>query len=133
MEMKATINRNANVEDGKMELRLVEDAGRWRWVDEDDTDSEVSGSTIAEAYAAAEMAWDGENWDLHLEHALYATDADDGLEVRRVDDEGVIGYLPTVAADDGPYFATANIDQVIAIMAHDAFRWLDDDGDVVPV
>jgi hypothetical protein len=65
--MKAMINRNGNAEDGRMELRLIQDGDRWRWVDENDTDSEVSAASIAEAHDAANMAWGGDNWDLITE------------------------------------------------------------------
>jgi hypothetical protein len=62
--MKATINRNANAEQGRIDLALIHDTdGRFRWY-QDDTDSEVSGATIAEAHEAARSAWGSGDWDL---------------------------------------------------------------------
>ena len=68
--MKATINRNANTDEGRLTLTLEQDGDRWRWYDEDGMDSEVSGETIADAHKAAHMAWGAGDWDLITELIL---------------------------------------------------------------
>ena len=71
--MKATINRNADPMEmrGRLTLNLHHDSdGRYRWYDEDETDTEVSGETIAEAHEAAQMAWGDGDWDLVTEYLI---------------------------------------------------------------
>ena len=58
--------------------------------------------------------------------AFYTLDADDGVEVRRADDEVCVGYLPARHADE------IDTDDPAAVMAAKGYRHVDEDGDVVP-
>lgn len=58
----------------------------------------------------------------------YTMYADDGIEVRRNDDEECVGYLPAKFAAK----TDADLDDPAAVMAAEGYRELDADGDVTP-
>lgn len=63
----ATINRNANAEEGRLTLNLIADKdGRYRWYDEEGNDSEVSGDSIDDAITQACSAWNSSDWDFKV-------------------------------------------------------------------
>lgn len=75
----ATVNNDGQAENGRahMSLHLSED-GRYRWIGDDGSDTEISGRTIDEAISLAESAWGGIEWGFELDAAPVANGDPDG-------------------------------------------------------